>query len=364
MKIEIVVPGLPRAGMEMVVAGLVHGLARRSHDMGVTCTEHKGSLGEMLEREGFPISVVPAPGLRTLVIPLRLSRWLRHRRPDVVHVHSGVWCKAARAAHLARVPRVVYTMHGLDGVRPQYEPLIDAVGARYTTDAVAVSAAFVPYLVDKAKMPRSRVRVIPNGIDTQLFRPGPRTGRVRRALGLAEDAIVIGHVARFSPVKNHDLLLDAFARVATHYPRAFLALIGDGPLRGRIESRVEALGLRSRIGFLGEVGNLHEVYPDLDILVLSSLTEAAPMSILEGMSSGLVVITTAVGGLPAILGGGEAGVLVPPADVGAFANALAAALSSPDGRARLGRAARARVEQCYDQVRMLDAYEALFAGER
>jgi len=358
----MVAPSLQRAGMEMVVAGLVRGLARRGHDIGVTCSEMRGSVGEVLEREGIRVSVVPAPGLRTLIVPRQLSRWLRQRRPDVVHIHSGIWSKAAWAARIARVPRVVFTMHGLDGARPLYEPMIDAWGARYTTDAVAVSEAFVPYLIDKARVPRSRIRVIPNGIDTGLFRPGPRTGRVRGALGFPDAALVLGHVARFSPVKNHELLVAAFERVASAHPAAHLAFIGDGPLRPAIEARVDALGLRDRVGFLGEVGDLHEVYRDLDILVLSSQTEAAPMSVLEGMASGLAIVATAVGGLPAILAHGEAGILVPPADAAAFATALSAVLADPAERARLSRAARERAEQRYDQEHMLDAYEAVYAG--
>ena len=358
----MVVPGLPRAGMEMVVATLTRGLSRRGHDVGVTCIEFKGSLGRALEEEGFRVSCVPAPGIRAIMFPLRLTRWFMRKRPDVVHIHTGAWLKGARAAGMARVPRVVFTMHGLDGTRPPYEPFLDRMAGRYTTDAVAVSDAFVPYLTEKAHIPRARVRVIPNGVDTNLFRPGPRTGRVREPCGIEDDAIVIGHVARFSPVKNHAMLIDAFAQVVHVRPRTFLVLVGDGPLRARVEEQVNALGLASHVRFLGLVADLHDVYRDFDILVLPSTTEAAPMSLLEAMSTGLPIVATAVGGIPALLARGDAGLLVPPADATALAGALVHCASDAMMRVQMGLVARSRAEACYSEARMLDVYEALYFG--
>ncbi len=359
----MVVPSLARAGMETVVVSLTRGLAARGHDVGVTCTESKGPLGHTLESLGFRVTLAPAPGLYTIVLPRRLAGWLRRREPDVVHVHSGVWCKGARAARIAGVRRVVFTMHGLDGVRPRYESLLDMWAGRHTTAAVTVSGAFVDYLTDKARIPASRVHVIPNGIDLDRFRPGPRTMRVRRALQIDDDAVLIGHVARFSPVKNHALLVDAFARVAARTPRAFLALVGDGPLRGQIESQVRAAGLTGRVGFVGEVADLHQVYPDFDILVLSSTSEAAPMSVLEAMATGVPIVATAVGGVPALLGQGEAGVLVPPTGAAELAEALCSLVDDAEERRRLGQAARLRTEARYSDTRMVDAYEALYAAE-
>ncbi|MBK7833512.1 MAG: glycosyltransferase [Gemmatimonadetes bacterium] len=100
-RIEMVVPSLVTAGMEMVVATLVRALARRGHEVGVTCTQEIGAIGEQLQSEGVPVALVPAPGVLTNFWPRDLARWFASRRPDIVHVHSGVWLKAARAARLA-----------------------------------------------------------------------------------------------------------------------------------------------------------------------------------------------------------------------------------------------------------------------
>jgi glycosyltransferase involved in cell wall biosynthesis len=362
VKIEMVAPALPAAGMEMVIAGLTRGLARRGHDVGVTCILYKGALAEALEKEGFRVTVAPTPGLRTILLPSNLRSWFRQRRPDVVHIHSGAWLKGARAAALADVPRVVFTMHGIDGSQPRYQSLLDRWAARTTTVAVAVSAAFEPYLSAEAHVPPERLRVIINGIDVQRFRPGPRSRALRSALGLSPTDVVIGHVARFAPVKNHVMLVNAFSALLRARPNAFLALVGDGQLRGDIEARVDALGIRNRVAFLGLRTDLPDVYRDLDVLVLPSFSEATSMSILEGMASGLPVVATAVGGTPEILGHGDAGVLVPTDDAPALAAALERLVDLPAERSRLGSLARARAEANYSEERMLDAYEAAYFG--
>lgn len=362
MKIEIVVPALPLAGMELVVAALTRGLAGRGHDVGVTCLQNKGPVADLLQAAGYRVTLAASPGLRTILRPARLRDWLLQRRPDVVHVHSGAWLKTVRAARMAHVPRVVFTMHGIDGTQPWYYPLLDRIAARDTDAVVAVSHAFVDYLAKRAHVNRRKLHVITNGVDIRSFTPGPATGRVRQAIAADAAAVVVGHVARFSPVKNHTLLISAFERVVRVQPQAQLALIGDGPLRAAIEQQVDTLGLRSRVAFLGLLSDLPAVYRDLDILVLPSLSEATSMSILEGMASGLPIVATAVGGTPALLDEGRAGVLVPNNSPQALADALSRLISSSEERAHFGTAARRRAEALYSDQAMLDAYEALYAG--
>lgn len=362
MKIEMIVPALPQAGMELVVASLTRGFARRGHDVGVTCIQYRGPVADLIEAEGSPVTLVPSPGLRTILWPANLRRWLKQRSPDVVHVHSGAWLKSVRAARMAGITPVIYTMHGIDGSQPWYVPLLERWAARGTTAAVAVSVAFVPYLSERVGVRPGNLHVIANGIDIERFRPGMRTGRVRGRYGLNGDDLVIGHVARFSAVKNHAVLIAAFAEVLHVHPKAFLALVGDGPLRSDIEARVDALGIRSRVGFLGRLGDLPEVYRDFDLLTLPSFSEASSMSLLEGMACGLPIVATAVGGTPDLLGQGEAGALVPNDDARSLAAALITLAGEPDARARLGQAARQRAESRYSEDRMLDAYEALYAG--
>lgn len=362
LRIEMALPSLPPAGMETVVARLTRALIERDHDVGITCTEQVGALGESLRAQGVRVELVPAPGLHTNVLPRSLARAFRERAPDVVHSHSGAWLKIARAAAMAGVPRVVHTVHG----RHERESLLGRLllrrAARSTDAVVAVSRPLYEHYAAHGRVPIERLCILPNGIDTARFAPGP-SGVVRRRFGLAEGRVVIGHVARFDPVKNQMMLVEAFARLRARRPETFLALIGDGELRAALERRVGELGIRDHVGFWGMASELPELYRDFDIFALSSFTEGTSMSILEAMSTGIPVVATAVGGNSDLLAHGRAGRLVPGNDAAAFAGALEVLAARPDERATLGAAARERVLAHYDHDRMVDAYESIYRGE-
>lgn len=360
MRIELVVPSLVPAGMEMVVARLGRGLAGRGHEIGFTVLEFVGDVGETLRAEGFRVARVGSPGVRTIVFPTRLTRWFREQRPDVVHVHSGAWLKAARAAALAHVPRVVHTAHGLLDVEPWHGPLFKRWAARHTDVVVAVSRPLHAYLETEVGLRSDAIRVIVNGIDPSVFAPGARSGAIRNRFGLSDDCTVIGHVARFSPVKNHACLVAAFAQTVRARPDTFLVLVGDGPLRTDIENRTRELGIADRVGFAGHCPDVVPVYRDLDIFVLSSNAEGTSMSILEAMACGIPVIATAVGGTPELLDHGRAGVLVPPSDPGALASALGAMVDDRAARVRFASIARERIRTSYSEESVLDAYERAY----
>lgn len=359
----MVAPGLIAAGMEMVIARLARGLIGRGHDVGITCIEFLGDLGEQLSCEGIRVQVVPLPGLRTILAPTALADWFREIRPDIVHVHSGAWLKAARAAVKADVPAVVHTFHGLEGDEPWYDRHLLSWAARYTDAVIAVSTPLADFIVDRVGVRAETLHVVPNGIDARTFSPGPRSGTVRQRFGLTDDRVVIGHVGRFAPVKNHIMLLDSFRRARDRSPQLFLALVGDGPLRDAIESSAADLGISQHVGFVGQTMDVAAACRDFDIFVLPSHLEGTSISLLEAMATGLAVVATAVGGTPDLLGtDGDTGMLVPPGQPDRLADALAALAADPALRARLGARARERVLVLYAEDAMLDRHEAIYAA--
>ena len=359
-RIEMVVPSLVTAGMEMVVATLVRALARRGHEVGVTCTQEIGAIGEQLQSEGVSVALVPAPGVLTNLWPRDLARWFASRRPDIVHVHSGVWLKAARAARLAGGIPVVHTVHGLLDEEPWHERPIKRAAAQRTAAIVTVSEALRRDLLGRVGVTDPAPQVILNGIDTHRFAPGAHSTVLRRQMAVDDAALVIGHVGRMAPVKNHRLLLQAFARVAPTHPTAHLALIGDGELRGELEALVDSLGIRARVCFAGEHREVAPLVADLDIFVLYSFSEGTSISLLEALASGIPCVATAVGGNVAVLDQGAAGRLVPSDDVEALARALDELLAAPALRHELGRRARERALDAYSEAAMTRAYEAVY----
>jgi glycosyltransferase involved in cell wall biosynthesis len=360
----MVLPALEAAGMEAMTARLTRALMGRGHRVGVTCIEHGGVLADQLRAEGVRVAIVPALGLRSMLRAPLLETWLRTIAPDVVHVHSGAWVKTARAARRAGVPRVVLTAHGLigDDTEPWYVPLFHRWAARYSDWVVPVSTSLRDYLARRSKIDTARMRVIPNSVNTDHFRPRRPTGALRERLRIASDRLIVGIVARLDSVKNHAVLIDAFARVQALIPEAALVIVGDGPLRGSLESRVRTLGLEKDVHFFGTSTDIAALYGELDVFVLSSNAEGTSMSVLEAMASGICVVATSVGGTPDLLADGASGVLVPPGDSAALAIALCGVLRDPARRQRLADAGRSRAEEHYNERLMVDAYEALYDG--
>jgi glycosyltransferase involved in cell wall biosynthesis len=362
LRIEMVLPTLVVAGMETVVARLTRGLARRGHEVSVTCILSGGAVADALRAEGHRVSVVPTPGLRSNLYPARLTDWFRRVRPSVVHVHSGAWLKAARAAHLAGVPHTVHTVHGIEGNEPWFTKSLWQMAARYTDVIVSVSEPLMPYLARDMRLPQEKLRFIPNGVDTESFRPGVRRVVLRAALGIDANEILVGNVARLTNVKNHALLLDAFAILRRHIPEATLAIVGEGPLRPNLEQRIRSLALNSRAHLAGPRADMPEVYRDFDLFVLSSRFEGTSLSILEAMASGVCVVATAVGGNPDLLDHGRFGVLVAPDDPGLLATAMLDLVRDPARRRALAAAAREHVMRNFAEAAMVQRYEELYYG--
>jgi glycosyltransferase involved in cell wall biosynthesis len=362
MKLEMVLHALDVGGMEMLVARLARALKRRGHEVGFTCIERAGTIGESLTEEGYRVTVVPTPGLYTILRPGVLEAWFRALAPDVVHIHSGAWLKAARAARRAGVPRVVHSAHGLLEPETWYTPALDWWAARSTDRVIAVSDWMLDHLRTRARVPARLLSVIHNGVDTNTFQPGPRVGVLRRALGLDDGAWLIGTVARLTPVKNHALLIRACAALARSVPEMHAVIVGDGPRRTALERQVAEAGLGRRVHFLGSTRVTPELYRDLDVFVLSSTAEGTSVSLLEALACGVCAVATAVGGNPEVLGGGRSGVLVPPNDAEALAAALGSLARDAGQRARLAELGRRRVVDCYAEARMVERYEDAYQG--
>jgi glycosyltransferase involved in cell wall biosynthesis len=186
-------------------------------------------------------------------------------------------------------------------------------------------------------------RTLPSGIDFRGLRiAARRRDRIRRSLGLEPGMTVVGTLCRLEAIKGVEELLDAFLAVAPRRPRAHLMIAGDGPLRAMLLERIAAHPAGTRAHLSRDWVAAEELLPALDLFVLASRNEGMGRALVEAMAIGVPVVATAVGGVPDLLAGGAAGLLVPPGDVPALASALASLLDDPAGRQALGRAGRAR----------------------
>jgi len=208
-----------------------------------------------------------------------------------------------------------------------------------------------------------RMVVIPNGFDTHLWRPDPALRKeVRRELGVGDDVLLVGLMARYMPVKNHALFLQAASLVARVRDDVQFVCCGRdvGPAHGAFAAAVAAAGLTDRVHALGHRGDLPRLNAALDVACSSSLQEGFPNVVGEAMACGVPCVVTDVGDSALLVG--DTGKVVPPADTAAFASALATLLAlSVKERAGLGERARARIEEHFSLPVMIDSYQDLWA---
>jgi glycosyltransferase involved in cell wall biosynthesis len=302
--------------------------------------------------------------LRDLVTLVKLWRVMHQLRPDIVHTHTAKAGFVGRiAAWLARVPVRVHTFHGhvlygyFSPAKSRLFLWLERFTARLSDRLITISPALRDELVNTYHIaPASKFVVVPLGLELAPYAGTPRhQGTFRAAFGIPPGVPLIGIVGRIVPIKNHALFLQMAERVRKRVPGARFVIIGDGECRADVEAQVDSAGLRDAVEFTGWLHDLQPAYSDLDVLVIASDNEGTPVSIIEALAAGVHVVSTAVGGVPDLLRGGEYGRLVPPRDPDALADAVVAALSDPEQNN-----ARLAVVAAYDIARLADDLAALY----
>lgn len=347
--------------MERVIAEMIRRTDANRFDAHVLALSYLGQFATGLEHYAGLHTASPMSRL-SLIRPASLASDIRRLSPDVVHIHSGVWLKAARAAAIADVAHSVYTDHGRQHPDPWAFRVIDRMASGKTSAVVAVSTPLANHLATFVKHP-DRIQVIQNGVDTDHFAPTPPDDGVRAELSLQAATPVIGSVGRFEPVKGYDVMLRAFALLREQWSGPTLpalVLVGDGSERERLERAAQNLGIADSVRFLGWRTDTARVLSTFDLFSMSSHSEGTSVSLLEGMSTGICPVVTAVGGNPEVLGPSLAHRLVPADDPEALANAWQAALTDAGARMRDAKIARTVVLERYSLTAMVRSYEALY----
>lgn len=358
---------LATGGAERVVEILARGLRRRGIETSVFCLRGPGEIGGSLAAEGVPVVSGVGGFRRNPFAAVSLAAALRASRTDFLvslDHRDAAWAAPAGAA-LAGVRRRVLMVHstGLWGRRGTFG-WTDRIVLPFYDRVVALSRTHAEYLVRREGVSERRLAIIPNGVDTELFRPGmpaEERRRFRRSIGVPAEAFAVAIVAALRPEKNHEMFLRAAARVRGVRADAHFIVAGEGTEEGRIRGIARGLGLGDAARFLGRRGDVPSLLGAVDALVLSShpVVETFPLAVLEGMASGLPVIATDVGSVREMMVDGEEGCIVSSGDDAALAERLLALASSPETRARIGARARDRVERDFAVEKMISAYETL-----
>ena len=365
IKIGFVLHVMNVAGAEVLVAETIRRLGARIEPV-IFCIDDVGALGHRMLEEGVNVVAFHRrPGL-DVGIAWRMAAEIRARALDVVHAHQYTpFFYGSIAASLSRAqPRVIFTEHGRhfpDVVSPKRWVVNRVLFDRLADDVNAVCEFSARALRDKDGFVRRAIEVIPNGVDLPRYAAVDRTTS-RVALGLDAERRYVATVARFHPVKDHRTLLNGFAEVSRARPDVDLLLVGDGPLRPDLERLCGELSIGDRVHFMGIRDDVANILRASDVFALTSVSEAASITLLEAMASELPVVVTAVGGNPEIVRDGTDGLLVPRRSSAAVTRALLRILGDAPMAAAMGRAGAERVRAKFTLDNTIGRYYTLYAG--
>ena len=387
----------------------------------VTLRAGSGALAAKAVASGLPW--LPLTADEALHLPRSLHalwRYLARERPPLLQlltVLPNIWGRVF--GRCLGLPGIIGCCRGEAAVRGQHERFLGRIPAAHVANAGSIR----DLLITGARVPAGQVFYIPNGVDTDYFIPaekeggrdsapadcdrspsgtaassarecdsiqgvkgpvGPLRGAGGRGhrlcaepqaagggpqwefaadgilAGSASGGMVVVCIARLVPVKNHRLLLDAFARVLPSFPDASLLLVGEGECKAELQQRAAADDLRGRVLFHPGVTDVRPFLHRAGLFVLSSDHEGTPNALLEAMACGLPVVATEAGGCVEAIEHERSGLLVPRRDAPALAGAMARLLGDAAERAAFGRAARARVVAVYSMRAMVGAHEAIY----
>ena len=357
-------------GAERQALGLAKELIKAGHSVTVATCRFSGlSASEIVEGIQVHRAIRPiarGPVYATSYLASLIAFLIRERRRyDLIHAHLLFLDAAAAGALRARVRKPVVAKaacggaHG-DVARLKQTPFGSLVfsGVRRADRIVATSRQVEQELVGHG-VERRRIIQIPNGVDTERFRPAADRDAVRRAMRLTGRVVVF--VGRLHPQKGLTTLCEAWAVVAARCPDATLLMVGGGPQDAELKQLTGRLQLADRIRFCGEQRDVLPSLQAADLFVLPSLSEGLSNALLEAMACGLACVATRIGGNVDLVTDGETGLLVEPGHPQALAEAMIRVLDDEAARKRLGAAARLLVEGHYTMTAVSRQYLALYA---
>jgi glycosyltransferase involved in cell wall biosynthesis len=359
LRVMFIVTNMPVGGAEVLLAELIRRMDRDRFLPELCCLKRLDRLGEQLSKE--------VPAFHGLIwnkfdftVLWRLARLMRRRRIDaVVTVGAGdkmFWGRLA--ARLSGVPVICSALHSTGA--PERVERSNRLLAQLTDAFIAVAKPQGEYLAEHEGCPAERIRVIPNGVDTERFCPRPPNQQLREELKL-DSAPVVGIVAALRPEKNHEMFLRVAALVRPKQPAARFLIVGDGPERAGLESLSQSLGVAETVQFLGTRSDVAEVLSLMDVVLLTSDTEANPICLLEAMASGKPVVATRVGSVAETVLPGLSGYLVSPNNVQSMADCVLELLGDRDRAGEMGATGRDHVVTHWSVDRTVQGYESLIA---
>lgn len=338
------------------------GHLERGHEVTLVTGPSPGAEGNLL-RQTCPagLEIVEIPSLRRNLNPLQdwkayqeLLRFFQTRYFDVVHTHSSKAGILGRlAAWKASVPLVVHTVHGQPFFPYQlflknwFYIAAERCAAQRCDKIYAVAQAMIDQCVQAKVAPRGKYKVVYSGMDLEAFIQAQPEPELRQQLGITDKNLVVGKIARLFDLKGHDVLLAAAPKIIAAVPEVKFLLVGDGPLRAKLEKQAAALKITDHVVFAGLVppAEVCRYTALMHVLAHLSLREGLPRTAVQALAAGVPVVAYPLDGTPEIVINGLSGYLCEPKNPDKVADAIIRLLKNPTRRRKMGEHGRQEVQK-------------------
>ena len=358
MKVLHVTYDMRIGGTEMVIKSLVESSKNTEIDMSIFCIESPlGPWGQELQQEGVIISQFNRRAGFDWQLIFAIRAHISKNKIDVVHCHQYTPWVYGVMASLFTSAEVIFTEHGrfFPDFGTWKRKIINPILSSITADITSISSATKGALIEYENISQEKIEVIYNGIKPLEKLNETATAEFKRCIGLSSDNLVLGTIARFDPIKNHSMMLSAFASVLESIPNVSLIIVGDGEERANIENKIKKLGIDKNVILTGYQPNPARYMNVFDVFLLSSFSEGTSMTLLEAMSLGKPCVVTDAGGNAEVIKNGYNGFVTPNNDSAAFSNAIIKLLKS-ENLLSMSEKSISRFEQKFSLSRMVCAF--------
>lgn len=296
-----------------------------------------------------------------------LRQIIRQTGVDIVHAHSfkagyiSVLADILQRRNYAFICTFHNQLHRYDNSLKNYITSAAAsIIGRKADHVVVISRALLTEAVQFMRLPEEKVTCVYNGINPSEFAVLPQPGQFRRELGIPDDTLLVGTVARLIPQKGIQYLIEAALILRNRFPKVRYVIAGDGPIRQQLEQQVHMAGLAEIISFTGFRLKIDDFLAAMDLFALPTLEEGLSIAVMEAMAAAKPVVASAVGGVPELITA-DTGVLVPPGDAQSLADGIANLLSLDEAkRAAIGACGRSLIAERFTVGQMAEEHVRLY----
>ena len=362
LKVIHLVEDLKIGGAERVIADTALGLDRKKYEPSVWCVTRGGETATELSEKGIEVKILGISSYRNPLNTSKLTRLLKAARPDIIHTHGYFASVIGRlAARRAGTPVILTHVHSTYWEYRKRHIMIERKLSRFTHKIICCSRAVENFVKNTEKITDNKTIVIYNGVDEERFSPLKSPTSIRTEFGMDEETVVVGTVSSLTPHKGHEYLIQAASLVLGTLPSVKFLIVGDGPLRQRLEDQAKNLNIHPAVIFTGTRKDIPEILSLMDVFVLPSHTrEGLGIAIIEAMAAERPVVATDIGGIPEVVNNSETGLLVPPGDPKALSIAIIELLQDPSRAKTMGEKGRIRVKEKFTVKKMLSEIENVY----